>query len=78
MPPIQGQNSNFNMGSASVMDHFIPFCRNMGLEIEGREMLLLAFIASSEANRKMGRTMLFAGEDRKGVGGRKPSHEAHY
>lgn len=37
---------------------FIPFRRNMGLEIKGREMELLAFIASLEANRKIGNNVV--------------------
>lgn len=37
------------------MDHFIPFCKTMGFKVEGREMELLASVASLEANRKKGR-----------------------
>ena len=39
---------------------FIPFCRNMGFEIEGREMELLAFIASLELIGRWGIMLLTA------------------
>ena len=42
------------MGLARVMDRIIPICKRMGLAIEGREMELLAFLASLEANKKKG------------------------
>jgi len=40
-------------GSAWVMDYIIPMCKRMGLAIEVREMELLAFLASLEANKKI-------------------------
>jgi len=36
------------------MDHFIPFCKSIGLEIEAQEIELLALIASLESKKKMG------------------------
>jgi len=36
------------------MGHYIPLYKSMELEIEGREMELLAFIASLESKKKMG------------------------
>jgi len=41
-------------GSASVLDRIIFFCKKMGLAIEGREMELLLFLASIEADRVKG------------------------
>ena len=35
------------------MDYIIPMCKRMGLAIEVREMELLAFLASLEANKKI-------------------------
>ena len=40
-------------GSTWVLDRIISFCK-MGLSIEGREMELLSFLASLEANRMKG------------------------
>ena len=48
-----GDDHNFERGSAWFMDHIIPMCNRMGLAIEGREMELLAFLASQEANKKV-------------------------
>lgn len=49
-----GHDHNFDRGSGWVMDHIIPMCKRMGLGIEGREMELLAFLASLEPTRKRG------------------------
>ena len=38
-------------GSAWVLERIVFFCKKMGLAIEGREMELLSFLASLEANR---------------------------
>ena len=40
-------------GNVSV-ERMIFFCKKMGLAIEGREMELLSFLASLEANRRKG------------------------
>jgi len=41
-------------GSTWVLDRIIFFCKKIGLSIEGREMELLSFLASLEANRMKG------------------------
>jgi len=46
-----GHDHNFDRGSTWVMDHIIPMCKRMGLAIEGREIELLVFLASLEANK---------------------------
>ena len=50
---FDGRGHNFDRGSAWVLYHIIPMCKRMGLAIEGREMELLAFLASLEANKKV-------------------------
>ena len=35
------------------MDHFVPFCKSIRLEVKGRQMELTAFVASLEAIKKM-------------------------
>ena len=52
-PSNGGYDHHFDRGSAWVMDHIVPMCKRMGLAIEGREMELLAFLASLEANKKV-------------------------
>jgi len=47
-----GHDHNFNKGLAWVMDYIILMCKRMELAIEGREIKLLAFLASLEANKK--------------------------
>ena len=37
-----------------VLERMIFFCKKMGLAIEGREMEVLSFLASLEANRMKG------------------------
>jgi len=60
------------------MDYYVPFCKNMGSEIEGHEMGLLAVNASLEANRKMGNNVLdnFDGQWRQRE--KNSSHKADY
>jgi len=41
-------------GSTWVLDRIIFFCKKMGLSIKGKEMELLSFLASLEANRMKG------------------------
>jgi len=48
----EGHDHNFDRVSAWVMDHIIHMCKRMGLAIEGREMELLACLASLEANKE--------------------------
>jgi len=47
-------SGNVSEGSAWVLERMIFFCKKMGLAIEGREMELLSFLASLEANRMKG------------------------
>jgi len=44
-------SGNVIEGSAWVLERIVFFCKKMGLAIEGREMELLSFLASLEANR---------------------------
>jgi len=44
-------SGNVSEGSTWVLERMIFFCKKMGLAIEGREMELLSFLASLEANR---------------------------
>jgi len=41
-------------GSTWVLVRIISFCKRMGLSIEGRELELLSFLGSLEANRMKG------------------------
>ena len=49
--PGSSDSGNVSEGPAWVLERMIFFCKKMGLTIEGREMELLSFLASLEANR---------------------------
>jgi len=50
-------SENVNEGSVWVLEKMICFCK-MGLVIEGREIKLLSFLASVEANRMNGEQLV--------------------
>jgi len=49
--PGSSDSGNVSEGSTWVLERNIFFCKKMGLAIEGREIELLSFLASLEANR---------------------------
>jgi len=49
--PGSTYSGNVSKGSAWVLERMVFFCKKMGLAIKGREMELLSFLASLEANR---------------------------
>jgi len=52
--PGSSYSGNVSEGLAWVLKRIIFFCKKMALAIEGREMELLSFLASLEANRMKG------------------------
>jgi len=52
--PCAFDSEKLGEGSTWVLDRIISFCKRMGLSIEGRELELLSFLGSLEANRIKG------------------------
>ena len=52
--PCSSDLEKLGEGSTWVLERIIFSCKKMGLSIEGREMELLSFLASLEANRMKG------------------------
>ena len=69
--PIHGQKDIVDKGPAWVMDHFIPFCKSMGLEIKGREMEFLAFTVPCNLRRRWRMVLMIMLMGRKWEGGRR-------
>uniref|UniRef100_A0A7C9EAQ4 Uncharacterized protein n=1 Tax=Opuntia streptacantha TaxID=393608 RepID=A0A7C9EAQ4_OPUST len=56
--PCAFDSEKLGEGSTWVLDRIISFCKRMGLSIEGRELELLSFLGSLEANRLKGDHMV--------------------
>ena len=48
-PPLGQFSGTDGESSDWVLDRIIPFCKKMGLAIEGKEMELLSFLASLDS-----------------------------